>query len=316
MNKIREKTRKFINATNKERVGYLIKLLDNSYISILPIIRIIKIPFVNSKERLNIRLDFMERFSNYGLPIRYRYYFGFKLFYSCSKYGTGIINHITCNRVYEKNTCDSLEKSLKNIAQPSFIDVGANVGLISLYLISKFPQLKVYAFEPSPHQYNLFKRTVEVNSISNRVDLFDLALSDKKGEASFFAHNEANCSGDGLIDTGRGGYGGTIKVKTVPLDIWWTEKGKPKINLIKIDTEGAELLVLKGAEQLLQQCSPDIFFEMQENNYRVYDYTWKDVLSFLKSAGYSVYTENGEYFEVSNAETLMKTNYNFIAKKC
>jgi FkbM family methyltransferase len=313
--KINIKFKKFISATNKEKREYVIRFLKNFYTFILPLIRIFLVPFVSKSEWKNIFSDFKERFTNSGPLIRYRYYLGFKLFYSCSKDGKGIINHITSNRVYEKETCLILEQSIKGISQPSFIDVGANVGLISLYMLNKFPNLKIYAFEPSPHQNILFKMTIDANNISNKIKLFDIAVSDKQGEISFFTHNEANCSGDGLIDTGRGGSGNSIEVKTIPLDIWWNNNNKPNINLIKIDTEGAELLVLKGAKELLTKCSPDIFFEMQESNYKVYNYTWKDIFSFLQSINYSLYSESGDQFIFENAETLLNNNYNFIARK-
>jgi FkbM family methyltransferase len=312
---IHKKIKKFIKATNSQRNEYLLRFLKNTYIFILPFLRIIKLPFVSSETRRNIFLDFVERITTYGPPIRYRYYFGFKLFYSCSKNGIGIVNHIMSDRIYEEETCLFLEESLRKVERPIFIDIGANIGLISIYMLNKYPDIKIYAFEPSPHQNELFQKTVDTNKISTSIVLSPLAISDKKGEVSFFAHNEANCSGDGFVDTGRGGAGDVIQVKTIPLDIWWKNNQQPKIDLIKIDTEGAELLVLKGAKEMLTQCSPDIFFEMQENNYKVYNYTWKDVLSFFESIGYAIYTESKIKLESENAEILMRNNYNFIAKK-
>jgi FkbM family methyltransferase len=236
------------------------------------------------------------------------------MFYSClNEVGTGIVNNTMSNRIYEKDTCDFLEKSVKTIDNPIFIDVGANIGLISLYMLKKIPNIKIYSFEPSPHQCSLFKRTIEENNIANKVELYDLALSNKEGVVNFFAH-ETGCPADGLKDTGRGGEGKNIQVNATKLDTWWKEKGKPKINLIKIDTEGAELLVLEGAIELLKECRPDIFFEMQEINYKVYGYSYFDVLNFFKNIQFSVYTESGEVLNIENTKKLMANNYNFIAK--
>ena len=260
-------------------------------------------------------MDLLERVTNIGPIIRYRYYFGYKMFYSClDEVGTGIVNNTMCNRTYEKDTCDFLQKSLSGLKHSSFIDVGANIGLISLYMLKNVQNTKIYAFEPSPHQYGLFKRTITENNISDKIELYDLALSDREGEFPFFAHT-TGCPADGFIDTGRGGSGKTILVKALPLDIWWKDKGKPKIDLIKIDTEGAELLVLKGAKELLSECQPDIFFEMQEINYKVYGYSYKDILSFFYDIGYLVYNELGIELNFENATKLMMNNYNFIAKK-
>lgn len=313
--KLMNKVKKYIKATPKERKEYFSRVVNRIYIKLLPFFRIFRFPLASSKEKKNLILDLTERVTNLGKHIRYRYYLDFKLFYSCSKNGTGIVNHVMCDRIYEKETCTFLEESLKNIDNPTFIDVGANIGLISLYMLKKVPNLKVYAFEPSPHQHMLFAKTIEENKISDKIQLFDLAASDKEDKILFFVHNEANCSGDGFHDTGRGGAGNSINVKTMPLDIWWKNNGQQKIDLIKVDTEGAELLVFKGAEEMILACSPVIFFEMQEVNYKVYNYSWKDMLSFFESVGYSIYTELEEKFEADNAEELMKNNYNYIAKK-
>ena len=92
--KINIKLKKFASATNKEKREYIFRFSKNIYTFILPFIRIFIVPFVSKKERRNILLDFKENITNSGPLIRYRYYLGFKLFYSCSKDGKGIINHI------------------------------------------------------------------------------------------------------------------------------------------------------------------------------------------------------------------------------
>jgi FkbM family methyltransferase len=308
------KIKKFTSASSKERKAQLSRVASRIYIKALPFFRILKLPFVSSKERRNLSLDLVERVTNLGPVVRHRYYLGFKLFYSClDEVGTGIVNNTMCDRVYEKETCTFLEQSIKGVSNPVFIDVGANIGLISLYMLKHVPDITIHAFEPSPHQYGLFKRTLEENHI-RAIHLFDSALSNKEGEVSFFAH-DTGCPADGFIDTGRGGVGKTIKVKTTPLDAWWANNGRPKVDLIKADTEGAELLIFKGAKEVLETFSPVVFFEMQEVNYKVYDYDWRDVLQFFESIGYSVYTEDGEKFDFNNGEMLMTDNYNFIAKK-
>jgi FkbM family methyltransferase len=309
-----KKIKKFINAEKKEKKEQLIRFFTKTYFYFLPFFRISLFPFVSQKQKRNILMDFWERITNFGPVLRYRYYFDFKMFYSClDEVGTGIVNNIMCNRIYEKDTCVFLEKSLTGIDHPTFIDVGANIGLISLYMLKKITDIKIYGFEPSPHQYSLFKKTIETNLISEKIELSDFALSDTAGQVSFFAHT-TGCPADGFKDTGRGGKGKSIDVQTIPLDTWWIKKGKPKIDLIKVDTEGSELLIFKGAKELLTECKPDIFFEMQEVNYRVYGYTWKDVLSFFEKNSYSIYVEKGEKLEYNNANKLMAENYNFIAK--
>ena len=228
-----KKIKKFTAANPKERKIYILRWTKRIYIKILPIFRIFKAPFVSNQERRNICLDFFERITKFGPVIRYRFYLGFKMFYSClDEVGTGIVNNIMCNNIYEKETCTFLQKSIKGISNPIFIDVGANIGLISLYMLKNVPDITIYAFEPSPHQNMLFRRTIEENHIKT-IQLSEFALSDKAGEASFFAHT-TGCPADGFKDTGRGGDGKFIIVKTISLDIWWKNNNRPEVNLIKV----------------------------------------------------------------------------------
>ncbi len=204
--------------------------------------------------------------------------------------------------------------TLEDIRNPDFVDVGANIGLISLYMLKHLPDIKIYAFEPSPHQYSLFQKNISENNLEKHISLYDTALSDKEEKLNFFVHNEANCSGDGFKDTGRGGDGKNISVQALPLDVWWKNNNSPHIDLMKVDTEGAELLVFRGAKKMLEICNPIIIFEMQEVNYKAYNYDWRDVLEFFTSINYSVYTEAGEKMNSDNAEKLMMNNSNLVAK--
>lgn len=311
---IQSKIKKIIKADNKNRRLYLGRFIKKIVFYVLPFVRIFMWPFVSSENKRNVIMDFLERATTLGSTIRYRYYFDFKIFYSClDEVGTGIINNTMCNRTYEEDTCLFLKRSLSDITSPSFIDVGANIGLISLYMLKKVPNLKIYAFEPSPHQHGLFKRTIKENGISSAIKLYNLALSDKEGQVPFFAHN-TGCPADGFKDTGRGGDGKNIQVNTTRLDSWWNKQGRPKIDLIKVDTEGSELLVFMGGKEMLCKCNPDIFFEMQEINYKVYEYSYVDILSFFQSIHYSVFTESGEKISMENIEFILTNNYNFIAK--
>lgn len=311
-----KKIKKLIEADNSTRVKYFKRFFNNIFSKkVLPVISIVKYPFVSKEKKVNVYLDFLETITHRGPKIRQRYYQGFKLFYGNTNLGTGIVNHIKCDQIYEPETCGLLENSIKNIPKPTFIDIGANIGLISLYMLDKFPDLDVYAFEPSPYQHDLFEMTIKENKLADRVSLYKSAVSNENGHIKFFKHNEANCSGDGIKNTNRGGAGDFIEVKTIKLDSWWEEKNKPKIDLIKIDVEGAEFLVFQGAINLITECKPVLFFEMQESNYKFYDYDWKNILDLLEPAGYSIYTENNEKLTRENAESIMQNNYNFIAKQ-
>src|SRR4051812_1217277 len=80
-------------------------------------------------------------------------YLGFDLYYSK---GYGLVNRIRFgnpDRVYESHICKKLALELQGQKEKLFLDIGANIGLVSLYILRNVQDSKIYAFEPAPHQY-------------------------------------------------------------------------------------------------------------------------------------------------------------------
>ena len=106
-----------------------------------------------------------------------------------------------------------------NTSECLVLDIGANMGLVTLSLVSAFPFVKVCAFEPGPFQGRLLQKTILVNNLSDRVQVCDLALGNIKGKTSFTTHFGIDASGlDGFYDTGAGGLASKTIVKVDKLD--------------------------------------------------------------------------------------------------
>ena len=129
-------------------------------------------------------------------------------------------------------------------------DIGAHAGyytLLSSVIVGA--EGKVLAFEPNPCNYRNLVNNVKINRLGN-VEMLETAVSDENGH-SFFE------SGSGT-GTGRLTSEGCIKVRTVRLDDLVVERNiRP--DFMKIDTEGAEMLVLRGARQVLIESRPTLF---------------------------------------------------------
>lgn len=238
-------------------------------------------------------------------------YFKYNVFYSK---GYSLINRILTNGYYERDLCKHLEKELKGIINPVFLDIGANIGLISIFLISRIKKLKIFAFEPGPHQYNLFNLTIKNNNLNEKICLYNKALSYETGVAKFATHEEKDVSGDGFLDTGRAGNSKIIDVNIETLDHWWDEISHKKIDLIKMDTEGAELWILQGAKNFLLKSKPIIYFEINEENLKPYPYKSKDILNWFNENDYKMYSFDNHIINLENLDYYLKKYDTFIAR--
>jgi FkbM family methyltransferase len=189
-------------------------------------------------------------------------------------------------------------------------DVGANVGQSSLAMLSHFPSAKVYAFEPYP---GTFERLAEVLS-GRQAEAFNIALTDQAGDAELFTYEADQINS--LTPTSRfavrfGKVGKPMSIRASTIDEFCCSHDIKTIDILKVDTEGCELEVLKGATETLK--SRGIRFIYAEFN-DICERAGRTggalapISALLESHGFrfvTCYTENvvseGELFAVHNA---------------
>jgi len=150
---------------------------------------------------------------------------------------------------YEKERTEMFLKIIKE--GDIFYDIGAHFGFYSL-IASRIigDKGKIYAFEPHPYNLKILRKHIELNNITNVV-IISAAVSDRPGKAKF-----AYGTGTG---TGHLSEKGDIEVDTVSIDDLIQKKEILPPSIIKIDVEGAEILVLKGAWNTITLFYPVIF---------------------------------------------------------
>ncbi|SRR5579884_1180202 len=139
-------------------------------------------------------------------------------------------------------------------------DIGANIGYYSLLAGAVRPDVDVHAFEPRPEIFQRFQDNVLANQLEN-VHINDAAVCDVDGSAAlYFTPGEA-LSNASL----RAGFMNQLEkrqVHTVRFDTYCREHRLTSVDLVKMDCEGAEILVLKGMGDLLEAWMPDIICEV------------------------------------------------------
>ncbi len=134
-----------------------------------------------------------------------------------------------------------------------FFDVGANTGQTSSAALVNFPGATIFAFEPHKPIFLALKNNVW----DPRVRPFNLALSDKRGEARFFEYDTHGLSNSMVEDSQYAVYTKhppkTLSVECETLDGICKTLGIDQIDVLKVDTEGHDLAVLRGAERMLAE---------------------------------------------------------------
>jgi FkbM family methyltransferase len=132
-------------------------------------------------------------------------------------------------------------------------------------------------------------KKVTLNAFSN-VTIVNAAVADKRGRLTLYGSTLSESPEDPEANNLFGGGDYSIEVATVSLDDDLADRGVQKVDLLKIDVEGAEPLVLAGAEKLLRQtAAPTILIEVNPVSLRSASYVPAVILNWLQSHGYNLH---------------------------
>lgn len=183
------------------------------------------------------------------------------------------------------------------------IDVGANFGLMTLPFAQLAPQGKVYSFEPTHYALEKLKRNISLNpELASRITVINSFVSATSGEnaniKAFSSWKVNNEKAEVMHPTHLGAAKPTDGVGSITLNDFCRKENISRLDFIKIDTDGHEYEVLKGAEEVIAKYRPDIIFELglyvmtergidfsfygnyfKKLNYRLYDEASKSLIT-------------------------------------
>ncbi len=218
------------------------------------------------------------------------------------------------------------------------LDIGANIGYYSI-LASKLvgKKGKVYAFEPDPQNIKLLYKNIKLNNCRN-ITVIEAALGSKKGKLDLIQ----DLSNPGESKLSKKNIANSVKVKVLTLDQFVKTEKIKKIDLIKIDVEGAEPDVLKGSIKTLRlnkslklfiECNPQALkafnqdkvaltaylrgmdFELKEiideGNRKIWKYSEENLSNVLKQTGFTnIIAIKNKIFETKPKVSVLMAAYN------
>jgi len=208
---------------------------------------------------------------------------------------------------------DAIEREVK----PGMViaDVGANIGCLALIASKSVGDAGiVYAFEPQPRSYEILEMNSRLNMRRNVIPI-KKAVSNKKGTTRLYSC-EKHLGQSSLVEANVGSWTGYCEVETITLDDFFlgAHEGNSIPDLLIVDTQGAEGLVLEGADKLIRTRFPKMILEFCPYALRNFGTDPEQLLRRIEDYGYRIrYAKSGvatdasevlRVMSVSNASTI------------
>lgn len=192
---------------------------------------------------------------------------------------------------YSASQLQLLRRILRS--EMTFIDVGANEGEQTLFAAKRLSAGRVIAFEPNPKVFAMLEHNLALNGFRN-TKLERMGLGHEAGEVTLFGSDSRDVDGSfnlGLstLHERQGVSTSVASVHVDTLDGYCAREGLKRIDVLKIDVEGSELAVLRGAVQTLKQLRPRIIIEVNETTSRAGGYGASQIVELISGLGYTIY---------------------------
>lgn len=203
-----------------------------------------------------------------------------------------------------------------------FWDIGANIGLYSLYAAIKHKNCEVISFEPSTSNLRILSRNIYINNLSERVKIFSNPLQNNSNQNKFLEMNEKEfVEGHALNTFGENkDFEGKKFLPKMKYNIFGTSinflldnKFLKIPDYIKIDVDGIEHLILDGGSKYLNNKNiKSIIIEVNEN----YETQYNNIMKTMKNLGFSIFEKKQtEEIAVSDTQNKFSNTFNYIFRR-
>ena len=169
----------------------------------------------------------------------------------------------------------------------TIFDIGANIGYYSLMASKRIGNGKIYAFEPVKQTFERLTKNVKLNNFKN-IKLNNLAVSNEVGTVDIYVANSKN-TGTSSITKHMHFNGDKQTVKSVTIDHFIKSNNIEAMDIVKIDVEGAEMMVIEGMEKSLRKFNPIVMIELIDERLKAAGSSIKEAYDFFEKLNYKPY---------------------------
>ena len=231
-------------------------------------------------------------------------------------HGLMIVNRFDCNQttagqgqmLLEHGNASTIEADVcarllfdrcesQSISQPVIFDVGANIGTWTTWMAHFFPHGQLHAFEPQRLVSQILAGNCAINNITN-VHVHVMALGDQSGTVSINEPDYDQCQSFGnfslIYDHRLKTTQHQIVIQQRSLDETMKSLHLTRLDLLKVDAEGMDYMILKGAVNTLKTHQPIVFVEHSDT----FSSLRSQILNFLEYLGYTCHDQGREILAV------------------
>lgn len=211
---------------------------------------------------------------------------------------------IARNGEVEKEETEVVQNILKQLPQDfTLFDIGANTGYYGIMSSYLFPTSKVQSFEPMKYHCDLIRESIKLNNLSN-IEVNECALGEKTERKNIYTAGSGTTLVKGFTEKTQT----EVEIEVKKLDEVVKEKNIQTIDFIKIDVEGFELKVLKGATESIKSFKPVLFVEIcytKDGSKGLYkNENFLETVELLENLGYKTKILKPEGLQDFNKNTL------------
>ena len=173
-----------------------------------------------------------------------------------------------------------------------FLDIGANIGSVSLPLAKLFNNALIYSIEPTNYAFNKLHKNLSLNkNLKKQILINQLFVSDKKYPKKVWSSWNFN-KNKNKHHKHKGNLKSIKANSRLSLDDFVKKNKIKKVDFIKLDVDGYEMDVFKSGKKFFKKNKPIMFVEIAPYLYPEFGYTCLDLIKFIKKLGYNFFDEN------------------------
>lgn len=223
-----------------------------------------------------------------------------------------IKNDIVSNQLkqfsaHQRNDLAMLISFIKE--KDTILDIGSHIGTFAIPIANSLnSNVNIFAFEPQPQIYELLEKNIKLNNLEKNITTFNGLVSDKKEEFEFILGNPRNSMTGQFVPIKKERIEDERKKRSITTyvinEMVQRKIITDKVNVIKIDTEGAELNVIKSCFDLIDKNLPIIYGEINIKALNSFKVSPNDIEKNLFSRGYHFFRNVGERNSTNDSFTL------------